>query len=120
MLKFSNTTRKTALAALLGTGLVGSAAVMLTPVVAQAQQWHRDMDDRGFRADGDDRYRSGWDRDRYYGRDWDDNFRVGLGVYGYPGYYPYYSGYYDPYAYDYSYDYGTYCSSYDYYGNCAY
>ncbi|HEX3431911.1 MAG TPA: hypothetical protein VHT03_13605 [Rhizomicrobium sp.] len=111
MLKLSNTTRNAAFAALLGTGLIGSAAVTLTPVAAQAQQWHRDSDDRGFHRDWDDRYYRGWD----------DRFGVGVGgvgfgVYGYPDYYPYYSGYYyEPYDYNYNYsDYGPYCSDYDY------
>jgi|SRR5690348_3162808 len=118
MLKLSNTMRNTALAGALSLGLVGSAAVTLMPVTAQAQQWHRDMDDRGFHNDRDDRGFRDRD-DRGFHRDWDDRFRfgVGVGVYGYPYYYPYYSGYYDPYYYNY----GPYCSSYDdYYGYCSY
>lgn len=121
MLRLSNGARKTAFATVLGMGLIGSAAVLLTPVFAQAQQWHRDMDRGDFRADRDDRvFHRDWD-DRGFGRDFDDRFRVGfgVGVYGYPYAYPYYSGYYDPYAY--GYDYGPYCSSYDsYYGYCSY
>ena len=99
MLKLSNTTKNAALAAVLGVGLVGSAAVTLAPVAAQAQ-WHRDTDNRGFHRDWDDRgFHRDWD-DRGFRRDWDDRFHVGVGfgVYGYP-YYPYYSGYYDPYYY---------------------
>jgi len=117
MLKLSNTMRNTALAGALSVGLVGSAAVILTPVAAQAQQWHRDTDDRGFHRDMDDRGFRGNRDDRGFHRDWDDRFRFGVGVYGYPYYYPYYSGYYDPYYYNY----GPYCSSYDYYyGYCSY
>jgi hypothetical protein len=107
--------KNVAFAALLGLGLVSSAAVVLAPVPAQAQ-WHRDWDDR-YHRDWDDRYHGDWD-DRYY-RDWNDRFRfgVGIGAYGYPTYYPYYSGYYySPY-----YAYAPYCSSYDYYyGYCSY
>src|SRR5207248_3746812 len=119
MLKLSNTTKNAAFAALLGMGLVGSAAVTLMPTPAQAQMRHdfgdRFRSDDRFRGDRDDRFRG--DRDDRFRGDWDDRFRfgVGLGFYGYPGYYPYYSGYYDPYYY------GPYCSSYDYYyGYCSY
>ena len=120
MLKLSNTMRNAALTAVLGVGLAGSAGVMLAPVAAQAQ-WHRDMDDRGFR---DDRgFHRDFDDRRFRG-DWDDRWRfgvgvggVGVGVYGYPYYYPYYSGYSNPYYYNY----GPYCSDYDsYYGYCSY
>jgi len=123
MLKLSNVARKAAFAAVLGTGLIGSGAVMFTPLVAQAQQWHRDTAASSFRGDMDDRYRGDRDdryRGSYYGRAWDDRIRVGpgVGLYAYPSYYPYYAGYYDPY----SYGYGPYCSGYDtYYGyDCSY
>lgn len=120
MLKLSHTTRNTALAALLATGLAGSAAVTLAPVAAHAQYYH----------DYDDRARAGYDRDYYRDRDYryrgdvDDRYRgdhrywngrtwVGIGVPGFGiGFYdqPNYNGYYGPY-----------CSSYDaYYGYCSY
>lgn len=91
MLKFSKTAKKTALAALLGAGLAGSATVTLTPVVAHAQYYYRDWDDRP-----------------YY-HDWDDRGWVGIGVPGFGvGFYT------DPYPY-----YGPYCSRYDFYhGYC--
>lgn len=93
MLKFSNTAKKAALAALLGAGLAGSAAVTLTPVVAHAQYYYRDRDDR------------------YY-RDWDDRGWVGIGVPGFGiGFYT------NPYPYPYYYH--PYCSRYDFYhGYC--
>jgi len=94
MLKFSNTARKAALAALLGAGLAGSAAVTLTPVAAHAQYYYRDWDDRPYYRDWDDRYH-GW---------------VGIGVPGFGiGFYT------SPYRYYY----GPYCSRYDFYhGYC--
>jgi len=118
MLRLSNTKRNAAMAAALGAGLIASTGVTFAPLAAQAQQWHRDMDDGASHRDWDDRgFHRDWD-DRYH-RDWDDRFHVGVGfgLYGYQYYAPYYSGYYAPYHYDY----GTYCSSYDYYyGYCSY
>lgn len=117
MLRFSHTTKNAALAALLATGLAGSAAVTLAPVASHAQSYrdyddrlHRDYDGR-FHRDYDDRYYR--DRDDRVHRYWNGRAWVGIGV---PGFgigfydYPYYNGYYGPY-----------CSSYDYYyGYCSY
>lgn len=95
MLKFSNTAKNAALAALLGAGLAGSAAVMLTPVVAHAQYYYSD-----------------WDDHYYYDRDWDDGYRgwVGIGVPGFGiGFYTHpYRHYYAPYCSRYDFDHG-YC-----------
>lgn len=101
MLKFTNTARNVALAAVCSAGLAGSAAIALAPAVAHAQ-YYRDPDDR-YHRDWDDRYRANY---RYYHRDWDDRGWVGVGVPGFGvGFYT------NPYPY--------YCSRYDrYYGYC--
>jgi hypothetical protein len=111
MLKLSNITKKTALATMLGAGLIGSTVVMLAPVVAHAQVY---SDDRYYR-DRDDRFHRDWD-DRYYHRDWDDRGWVGIGVPGFG------IGFYDTPTYYHHYYYGSpYCSSYDYdHGYCTY
>jgi hypothetical protein len=111
MLKLSNITRKTALATVLGTGLIGSAAITLAPAVGHAQVYS-DPDDRYVR-DRDDRFHRDWD-DRYYHRDWDDRGWVGIGVPGFG------IGFYDTPTY-YHYYARPYCSSYDYdHGYCTY